>query len=92
MEEKMTEEKKIEEQKKLLANPMVVKVLQYKKEGMSDGSISKLPDISWKQQTVSTYVKRIIEAGLITKEEIDQAIEKRKQREKENDPNRKQGG
>ncbi|MCI8383959.1 MAG: hypothetical protein HFJ33_03720 [Clostridia bacterium] len=85
----MTEEKKIEEQKKLLANPMVVKVLQYKKEGMSDGSISKLPDISWKQQTVSTYVKRIIEAGLITKEEIDQAIEKRKQREKENDPNRK---
>ena len=76
------ENKKIED---FISNEQVKKVIEYKRQGLSDKEIVKKQDISVSLSTIVSYKNKAIEQGLITKEEIKEAKRKKqKEREKEN--------
>ena len=81
-EEEIQQAKEERKRRKLQENLEFQKILGYKKQGMIDAQIKNMPDILKTQRTVSIYVQKGIELGLITEEEIEQAKEDRKQIEK----------
>ena len=86
---KQEKERYSNEYKKLKENPTVQKILNYKMQGMADNEIFKMPNIPYSRTTVTKYVKRSIKIGLITEKEIEEAKNKRKKIEKQNNPDRK---
>ncbi len=60
---------------------MIQKILKYKREGISDNKISKMEDVPLCQASVSTYVRKAIQLGLITKDEIEYAKKQKEQEE-----------
>lgn len=73
----------------LMNNALVQRIFKYKMQGFSDNAISKMHDINIHQTEVSRYVREGIELGLIKKDEIKKAENERKEKEKENNPDRK---
>ena len=51
--------------KKIDRKEQELKILEYKKKGFSDTKISQMPDIKYCQTTVSRYVKKFKEQGLL---------------------------
>ncbi len=72
----------------LQKNPLVRRILEYKRQGISDNQISKMPDIPITQQRIYIYIKECLELNLINRTEIEEAKQTRKQTQKDNDPNR----
>lgn len=77
---KAQEERDINEFK---TNPIVMKVLQMKKDGMSDTAISKVPGINRTQAQVSKYVRRANELGMLEEGNIKKAQEERAEKSEE---------
>lgn len=67
----------------LQENEQIQRILSYKRDGISDNKISKMPDITMVQSDINKYVKECIDFGLITSGEIKNAVDKRKERDKE---------
>lgn len=72
-----------EERKKLEENPIVQRIIKYKKQGMSDTAISEMPDIPWKQGAVSRYTRKCKSFGLLTDEDMKEIEEQNEKRRKE---------
>ncbi len=75
--EEIDEGKKLKEIEKLKKNEKVQKILEYKKQGYTQNEIGKMPDIGLSQTQISNYIRKCLELGLITQEEIDEGLKKR---------------
>ncbi len=82
-EEKIQEKEEKWERKKLEKDQEIQKMLAYIKQGLSHTEISKKSDISWTRQVIDNKVKKCIQFGLITQEEIQQAKDDKERRELE---------
>lgn len=82
------EEKEDRERRKLLEDPLIQKVLQYKKQGFSDYEISRMLDIQRKESKISKCIQKCVKVGLITVEEIEKAEKNMDRERKEKIKNR----
>lgn len=70
-------------------NLFIQQIFKYKMKGMTDTTISKMPDIDIEQSNVSKYIREGIRLGLIKKEDIEKAENERRQEEKLHNLDRK---
>ena len=75
--------------RELQTNPIIQGILKYKRQGISDSAISKMPNIKMSQTDVSKYVKECIRFGLITEKEIEEARNKKEKKDKDENTDRK---
>lgn len=61
----------------------IKKILEYKRQGMSDRDIYRKTDIPYSTTKILDCVKKAITLGMITQKEIDEARQQRKAEEKE---------
>ncbi|MCI8471370.1 MAG: hypothetical protein HFJ35_08015 [Clostridia bacterium] len=78
-EAKYKEGKRERERKALLENEQVLKILEYKKQRISDHAVSEMPDVTMSYNRIQKTVKKCIDLGIVTKEEIEE-----KQKEEKN--------
>ena len=71
-EAKYKEGKRERERKALLENEQVLKILEYKKQRISDHAVSEMPDITMSYNRIQKTVKKCIDLGIVTKEEIEE--------------------
>ena len=71
-----TKEKK--EQPQIKKDKQIKKILEYLKEGYTVNEINEQEDITISMPTIYEYIKKCIQKGLITQEEIDKSREQRK--------------
>ena len=75
-----TKEKK--EQPQIKKDKQIKKILEYLKEGYTVNEINEQEDITISMPTIYEYIKKCIQKGLITQEEIDKSREQRKTQKK----------
>ena len=69
------------ERRELLEDEKIQKILNYKRQGLNDYAVSKMPDIQINSTTVTSKIQKCIDFGIITLEEIEEAELEKERRE-----------
>lgn len=87
-EEKVEEAKRKQQEKEknewIKSNETIQRIITYKKKyKLSDRKIAEKPDIPWNQATVSTYIRKCRELGLLPEKDDDRSLEEKPKRERQ---------